>query len=51
MTLEPACTSPLTRDFCDPDDVVEMVRRFYRDVAQDDLLGPTFNDVAAARLV
>ena len=23
-----------------------MVRRFYRDVAQDDLLGPMFNDVA-----
>lgn len=24
-----------------------MVRRFYQDVAQDDLLGPVFNDVAA----
>ena len=24
-----------------------MVRRFYQDVAQDDLLGPLFNDVAA----
>ena len=24
-----------------------MVRRFYQDVAQDDLLGPIFNDVAA----
>ncbi len=23
-----------------------MVRRFYQDVAQDDLLGPVFNDVA-----
>src|SRR4051794_11873869 len=26
--------------------IAEMVRRFYRDVAQDDLLGPMFNDVA-----
>jgi hemoglobin len=34
------------RDLCDTDDVAEMVRRFYRDVAQDDLLGPMFNDVA-----
>jgi hemoglobin len=30
----------------DGDDVAELVRRFYRDVAQDDLLGPIFNDVA-----
>ena len=28
------------------DEVAEMVRRFYQDVAQDDLLGPVFNDVA-----
>ena len=28
------------------DQVAEMVRRFYQDVAQDDLLGPVFNDVA-----
>lgn len=28
------------------DDVAEMVRRFYADVAQDELLGPVFNDVA-----
>ena len=33
-------------DLCDPDEVREMVRRFYFDVAQDDLLGPLFNDVA-----
>ena len=33
-------------DLCDPDEVSEMVRRFYFDVAQDDLLGPLFNDVA-----
>lgn len=26
--------------------MAELVRRFYRDVAQDDLLGPVFNDVA-----
>jgi hemoglobin len=26
--------------------VAELVRRFYGDVAQDDLLGPMFNDVA-----
>jgi hemoglobin len=35
-----------TRDLDDPSDVAEMVRRFYSDVAQDDLLGPMFNDVA-----
>jgi hemoglobin len=34
------------RDLDDPDEVAEMVRRFYTDVAQDDLLGPMFNDVA-----
>lgn len=34
------------RDLDDPDEVAEMVRRFYADVAQDDLLGPLFNDVA-----
>lgn len=33
-------------DLNDPDDVAELVRRFYRDVAQDDLLGPMFNDIA-----
>jgi hemoglobin len=34
------------RDLHDAVDVGELVRRFYRDVAQDDLLGPLFNDVA-----
>jgi hemoglobin len=38
--------SPPTGDVCDRDDVAEMVKRFYRDVAQDDLLGPMFNEVA-----
>jgi hemoglobin len=33
-------------DLHDPGEVAEMVRRFYTDVAQDDLLGPLFNDVA-----
>ncbi len=28
------------------DEIAEMVRRFYGDVAQDDLLGPMFEDVA-----
>jgi hemoglobin len=34
------------RDLDDPDEIAEMVRRFYADVAQDDLLGPMFNEVA-----
>lgn len=47
MTLDsPIATQPPTRDLRNPDDVAEMVKRFYRDVAQDDLLGPIFNDVA-----
>jgi hemoglobin len=29
-----------------PEDVAELVRTFYADVAQDDLLGPVFEDVA-----
>jgi hemoglobin len=33
-------------DLDDPGEVAEMVRRFYADVAQDELLGPLFNDVA-----
>lgn len=41
---------PPSRDLDDREQVAEMVRRFYRDVAQDDLLGPMFNDVAG-RLV
>lgn len=35
-----------THDLDTPDEIAEMVRRFYGDVAQDDLLGPMFNDVA-----
>lgn len=34
------------RDLDDPDEVRELVRRFYAEVARDDLLGPLFNDVA-----
>jgi hemoglobin len=37
---------PPTRDLDDPVQIAEMVRRFYADVAQDDLLGPVFHDVA-----
>jgi hemoglobin len=33
-------------DLDDPAEIAEMVRRFYADVAQDDILGPMFNDVA-----
>ncbi len=33
-------------DLVSSDEVAELVRRFYRDVAQDDVLGPIFNDVA-----
>jgi hemoglobin len=35
-----------TRDLDTPEEIAEMVRRFYQDVAQDDVLGPLFNDVA-----
>jgi hemoglobin len=35
-----------TRDLDSPDEIAEMARRFYADVAMDDLLGPMFNDVA-----
>ena len=35
-----------TRDLDTPEEIAEMVRRFYADVAQDDLLGPMFNEVA-----
>lgn len=37
---------PPTRDLDTVDEVAEMVRRFYQDVAQDDLLGPLFVEVA-----
>lgn len=33
-------------DLVDETEIAEMVRRFYQGVAQDDLLGPVFNDVA-----
>lgn len=42
FTIPPAPTGDLES----PDDVADMVRRFYGDVAQDELLGPMFNDVA-----
>ncbi len=35
-----------TGDLDTPEAIAEMVRRFYFDVAQDDLLGPMFNHVA-----
>ena len=35
-----------TRDLDSAEEIAEMVRRFYADVAMDDLLGPMFNDVA-----
>lgn len=35
------------RDLCTEDDVRRLVTHFYGDVAQDGLLGPVFNDVAA----
>lgn len=35
-----------TRDLDSPEEIAEMVRRFYADVAMDDLLGPMFEDVA-----
>lgn len=37
---------PPTQDLDSPEQIAEMVRRFYADVAMDDLLGPMFNDVA-----
>lgn len=35
-----------TGDLDTASEIAEMVRRFYADIAQDDLLGPMFNDVA-----
>jgi hemoglobin len=35
-----------SRDLDTHEQIAEMVRRFYADVAQDDLLGPMFNEVA-----
>ena len=45
MSAGPTRPTP-SRDLDSPDEIAEMVRRFYQDVAQDDLLGPLFNDVA-----
>lgn len=45
MSAGPALPPP-TQDLDSPDQIAEMVRRFYADVAQDDLLGPMFEDVA-----
>lgn len=42
---DPARAAPV-RDLDTPEEIAEMVRRFYADVAQDDLLGPVFEDVA-----
>jgi hemoglobin len=33
-------------DLDSPEEIAEMVRRFYADVAMDDLLGPVFEDIA-----
>jgi hemoglobin len=41
-----ASARPLRGDLDTPEEISEMVRRFYQDVAQDQLLGPLFNDVA-----
>jgi hemoglobin len=35
-----------SRDLDSPAEIAELVRRFYQDVAQDDLLGPMFEEVA-----
>lgn len=35
-----------SRDLDTHEQIAEMVRRFYADVTQDDLLGPMFNEVA-----
>ena len=43
--LQPADTG-WTHDLDSPGEVADMVRRFYAAVAQDDILGPVFNDVA-----
>src|SRR5690606_39433229 len=45
VTCETERPAP-ARDRDTPEEIAEMVRRFYADVAQDSLLGPMFNDVA-----
>lgn len=44
--MSTAVTHDRHRDLDDEVEITELVRRFYQDVAQDDLLGPMFNDVA-----
>jgi hemoglobin len=44
--LRDAARPAPSRDLDSPAEIAEMVRRFYADVAMDDLLGPVFNDVA-----
>jgi hemoglobin len=46
MSSGPPRLAP-TRDLDAPEEIAEMVRRFYQDVAQDDLLGPVFEDIAS----
>jgi hemoglobin len=46
MKASASAPVPPVRDLDDHADVAEMVVRFYRLVAMDDLLGPMFNDVA-----
>jgi hemoglobin len=45
-TMERTTAAAPTRDLDTPEEIAEMVRRFYADVSSDDLLGPMFNDVA-----
>ncbi len=46
MITGPAGSVWRDRDLDDPIEIETMVRRFYADVAQDEVLGPMFNDVA-----
>ncbi|HKY16762.1 MAG TPA: group III truncated hemoglobin [Microthrixaceae bacterium] len=46
MSIAPAMPRSERRDVSSPADVELLVRRFYAAVAQDELLGPVFNDVA-----
>ncbi|MDZ7678847.1 MAG: group III truncated hemoglobin [Acidimicrobiales bacterium] len=46
QAAHPAVESVAVADLDSAAEIAEMVRRFYADVAQDDLLGPVFNEVA-----
>lgn len=46
MSAAPPPTRSVRHDVDTRADVAELVRRFYGAVAQDDILGPMFNDVA-----